>query len=297
MQFLLILLAVVASLSLAHSHLRNADSHDHSHDHSHVDFCATQDFTKEELVHFDALDNQKYEEGVAKHGIVDLSAGGVLPLEVYWHVIYSSSGEGQLTQQEIDDSMRVLNEAFGFVSGPVFRLLPENIDYIQNDEWFNILPFGSKQNAMKAALRQGGPKTLNIYSTKIKLGVLGYATFPSTYASNPVDDGVVLHYDTVPGGGIPTNNQGLILVHEVGHWMGLYHTFQDGCTGLGDRVNDTPPEAEPTYGCPASVDTCPNQPGFDSLDNHMSYADDFCRNSFTSGQLARIRQQMIAYRL
>jgi hypothetical protein len=56
--------------------------------------------------------------------------------------------------------------------------------------------------------------------------LLGYATFASNYNDNPADARVVIMTKTNPGGNIPKYDQGEALTHEVGHWMGVYHTFQ-----------------------------------------------------------------------
>lgn len=115
---------------------------------------------------------------------------------------------------------------------------------------------------MKTHLRKGGPADLNIYTVGFTggqgQGLLGYSTFPSSYAGDPKDDGVVIHYATVPGGTYNEYNQGKTLTHELGHWLGLYHNFQgDSCTGPGDYVDDTPPQLTPSIGCPVGKDTCP----------------------------------------
>jgi len=153
---------------------------------------------------------------------------------------------------------------------------------------------------MKNALRKGTARDLNVYTVAFTsgpgVGLLGYSTFPVDYSSKPKNDGVVLMFGSLPGGSVVRFNTGRILVHEVGHWVGLYHTFQGGCTSPGDFVDDTPAEASPARGCPTGRDSCPTLPGLDPIHNFMDYTDDSCRTEFTAGQVVRLRSQIATYR-
>lgn len=55
---------------------------------------------------------------------------------------------------------------------------------------------------------------------------LGYASLPSAYFREPLKDGLMIRYTTLPGGSHKNYNLGRTTVHELGHWLGLYHTFE-----------------------------------------------------------------------
>ena len=223
------------------------------------------------------------------------ATGGVI--QVYWHVINKGSGiaNGDITDQMITDQISVLNAAYGPWG---WQFHHAATDRTTNATWYTSTG-GSSESQMKNALRRGTADDLNIYSNNMGSGLLGWATFPSSYASNPKMDGVVILYSSVPGGSAAPYNLGDTATHEVGHWMGLYHTFQGGCvrqTSGGDGVSDTPAERSPAYGCPVGRDTCRNISGLDPITNFMDYSDDSCMDVFSAGQDGRMDSQFTAYR-
>ncbi len=212
-------------------------------------------------------------------------------VNVHFHVIHDGAN-GNLSAGDIDAQINVLNAAYAD-TGWGFNLV--STDYTDNATWFNTCDSSSSENAMKSALRQGSADDLNLYTCNPGGGLLGWATFPSSYSSNPSDDGVVMLYSSLPGGSAAPYDEGDTATHEIGHWMGLYHTFQGGCHGSGDYVDDTDAERSAAFGCPVGRDTCRGG-GADPIENFMDYTDDSCMNNFTGGQDARMDLEFSLYR-
>ncbi len=213
-------------------------------------------------------------------------------IPVYFHVIQSTTNtNGGVTQTMINDQMTVLNNAYRS-AGITFSLI--STDRTTNDSWYSVVKGSTTELQMKTALRKGGKDALNFYTANIGNSLLGWATFPADYAGAPSKDGVIVLNTSLPGGTATPYNLGDTGTHEVGHWVGLYHTFQGGCTG-GDSVSDTAPEASSAAGCPVGRDTCAGG-GVDPITNFMDYSNDACMTTFTAGQITRMGQQLTAYR-
>lgn len=138
---------------------------------------------------------------------------------------------------------------------------------------------------------------LNIWVTNIGSDFLGYAQFPVSNLPGLEDfqdgiaetDGVVIDY-TVFGfaSSDPNYNRGRSTTHEIGHFFGLRHIWGDNADCIqDDYVNDTPLQADETYGCELHPrgDACSSMKMFQ---NYMDYTDDLCMNLFTQDQMDRM---------
>ena len=138
-------------------------------------------------------------------------------------------------------------------------------------------------------------------------GLLGYAQFPErsttglndlSFSENAATDGVVAWFGAFGDIGendgsflmSGTYDLGRTMTHEVGHWLGLYHTFQGGCSGSGDYCADTPAVGAPNFNCTVN-NSCAGG-GNDMIENYMDYTPDACMDTFTQDQKDRVHAVM-----
>lgn len=149
------------------------------------------------------------------------------------------------------------------------------------------------ENQVKPATIWNRSKYLNVWTARFggslaSDGVLAYAQFPLWGSAST--DGVIARYNVVGKTGVVMSsyNKGKTLVHEIGHWLGLFHIWGDdngSCSG-SDNVSDTPNQADQYFGCPSHPQVSCG--GNNMFMNHMDYTDDDCRSMFTLGQESRM---------
>ncbi|KAK2764364.1 hypothetical protein FQN54_009058 [Arachnomyces sp. PD_36] len=217
-----------------------------------------------------------------------------LDIQTYFHVLSQTQEElDKVTDKALQEQIDVMNQAFG-----------------RHNIWFNLAGTSREVSILGASaytypsdlytyrLHKGQYDDLNVYVMS-SLGefpgegtLLGVAQFPKEVSPRSpafYRDGVAIISSVLPGGSFPNNGGGLTLVHEAGHWLGLFHTFQDGCGGQGDQVDDTPAQADASpEDCSPKRDSCPNDPGNDPVHNYMDYSSEACQTEFTNGQITRI---------
>ena len=227
---------------------------------------------------------------------VNFNRTTVIP--VHFHVIHEGQ-RGNLSDARLKSQVKLLNKVYApalveFKIGDVTRH--------EDEHWFRVEPGSPVNAAMKAQLGKDTEHSLNVYTCEPP-GLLGYATFPWELAERPDIDGVVLHHASLPGASEPWVEQpwpydlGMTAAHEIGHWCGLYHTFQGGCVAPGDEIEDTAYEAEAASGCPIDQpSSCPGEQRFNPVENYMDYSFDECMKVFSRQQVGRIKDMVGYYR-
>lgn len=234
-------------------------------------------------------------------------------IDVWVHVIRNSTGTtGDVPVAEIYEQIAVLNEDYRgipFSNGDpgadgrlFFRL--KGYDFTNNTTWYND---PAVEPPVYASLALTPGQVLNIYTNSAR-GNLGYVPFlphSSPAAIGTSSDRVVVYWEAFgrDRGLMPEYDLGRSATHEVGHFLGLEHTFEGSCASAtnpacfsnADLICDTPPEQTPNFGCPASQDTCASA-GADPIENYMDYSDDPCMDRFSLQQMRRIRCTVEHYR-
>lgn len=238
-------------------------------------------------------------------------------IPVVVHVIHEGE-EGNISYEQIKDGMRVMNEDFNrrnpdtTETRPIFDSLAANTGIVLRLARYG--PNGNCTNgitrthselthnaddAVKELIRWPTDEYMNIWlannlsNSQGQGTLLGYAEFP-WWGGTDEDYGVVMRNDRFGTIGTAVS-EGRTATHEVGHCLGLLHPFYQGCGGdcssSGDRVCDTPPTKEETFGCSHIQNTCSsdtvgpspyNMNVVDQIENYMSY--DQCQNMFSKGQ-------------
>jgi len=243
--------------------------------------CATPDPTPAEK----ALVRQQVEQWLQNNFI--FKADKVIPIA--FHVVHYD-GTGNIPDQWIYDQIDVLNAAY---QGKGFSFTLASIDRTEHRRWFTRCY--SQERKMKEALAIDPAHYLNIYTCQPNGGILGWSYLPWGLTETDYRHGVVALYDSLPGGSAAPYNLGDTITHETGHYLGLYHTFENGCNAPGDEVDDTPYEQSAAFGCPHGRDTC-SQEGLDPIYNFMDYTDDDCMDHFTADQGTRMQTMVAIYK-
>lgn len=223
----------------------------------------------------------------------------VYTIPIVFHIIHKRDGTGNISEQRILDQVDVLNEDFratldtlgknGFDTSIQFELA--GTTRTANALWHR----DKRELQYKQALGWDQEHYLNVYVNTAS-GYLGYAYLPQDSAGE-VWDGVTVFYGTVGGrnNGFVPYDQGRTLIHEVGHYLGLLHTFEGGCGegyDAGDLIEDTESESVPHYYCVETL-TCDT---LDPIHNYMNYTNDLCMDRFTADQGNREVCSLVNYR-
>lgn len=242
-------------------------------------------------------------------------------IPVVFHVLWQEC-EDNISMAQIQDGLRIINEDYSRTNEDAALTRDDYLDVAADSEIeFRLARLDPDGNETDGVVRintswtvgaGNNVKSLSYWPSSEYLNIwvvqsiadfggggtiLGYAQFPNSGSWSTY--GIVIRHDAVGTIG-SSNADGRTLTHEIGHCLGLYHTFQDGCGGncnsSGDYICDTPPAADATYNCDHSTNTCSNDaigssaynsnvP--DMIENYMSY--NSCQNIYTQGQKDRMK--------
>ncbi|MFI6095070.1 M43 family zinc metalloprotease [Lentzea sp. NPDC051213] len=230
---------------------------------------------------------------------------GEVSIPVYFTFV-TNGARGRYPESQAQRLVDYANAAFAGKTNPnsartPFRFLLKGIRYVEHAGWYETDEAKWEAGDFMRTLRVGDAGTLNVVGPEPGPHAgTSTGTLPEYYQADPQRDLVIMDHNSlsadlsVPGPAL--DDYANVFVHEIGHWLGLHHTFEGGCAGeQDDHVSDTPRHLEHWEWPLNESDTCPEQPGKDPIHNFMAYGTVGPRE-FTPGQAERMRQQWATYR-
>ena len=206
--------------------------------------------------------------------------------------------EGLVSTEDIEAQTAVLNNVYNEFG---YSFYINSIDSAVNAGWYYATdshkyetdPWDNDDQflAMTQAMTVDVLNSINYFWTGASM-TAGLGVYPWSFSEDDPRHGIYCANYTIPGGSYPYT-EGYTGVHEVGHYFGLYHTFENGCSNPGDSVDDTPYQSNANTGCPSAPYSCGSN---DDVGNYMDYMDDVCMTHFTTGQQDRIQWALETYR-
>ncbi len=256
-------------------------------------------------------------------------SGTVYTIPVVVHVLHDN-GIGNISKEQVEDGIRVLNEDFRRLNSDTNSTRAVFQPYAADSEFeFKLAKIDPNGNCTEGIVRINTTETYDAFNNVKGLSYWNSSKYLNVWLVETIENfngssGVILGYAQFPGAG-PWNTYGLVMrndtwgtigtsnadgrtaTHEVGHCLGLAHTFQsscgNNCSSSGDRICDTPPAFQATYGCSGNQNTCSNDASganspyttnvVDQIENYMSY--DNCQNMFTEMQRDVMKDEIVFF--
>jgi len=262
-----------------------------------------------------------------------LGAGERVVVPVVYHVVYGSfvaPGSEAPDDREHAPALalaqrqtQALNRAFrgtGFSFRTAEATLRDFAPWRREPMPPGVLPAEEDLELMVRDLTANREESLHVFLLR---QVENRAAMPETkslFAGGPGTDAIIMDWDYLPyvEGLSPARGrelrrfyfEGEMLVHLVGHFMGLLHTFEewadgaeagcrDKCGKTTDLVRDTPAHRwtwEDEVGRCVPLDTCKDAPGLDPMTNYMNLEPDLCASELTPGQVERMERMVRSFR-